>query len=416
MDILAGVPSFEFIMLHRDLETSETMFLRFVQISTCRNFYFPRRGSMMPNKRTSLIFIAMGLATVVGCGSSSPSSSSSTTQPFQNQHLAFVALPTTNSVAAYKVDNNSAIFTNILGSPYPGGISPAAVLVHPSNRFVYAANQIGNDISLFTVNSTLGSLLEVLPRTPAGLTPAALAMDSGGTLLFALNRVSSSISVYSINSGNGALTPVTGSPFPTFSNPFTFALTPSGKFLYVLNSEISAVFAYTVTSGVLQAVAGLPVPVGNGPIAIAVDPAQPFVYVANSADNTVSVLSINASTGALTLLGTYATATTATATTPTAVVALGQYLYVANSGTSNISVFTVTPVSGVLTQITSSPFTAGSAPSFEVIDPNGKFLYTGSQTEKMISAFSIDATTGAVTETGETTTTEFPPVSMSVAQ
>jgi hypothetical protein len=29
---------------------------------------------------------------------------------------------------------------------------------------------------------------------------------------------------------------------------------------------------------------------------------------------------------------------------------------------------------------------------------------------------SIDATTGAVTVTGETTTTDFPPVSMSVAQ
>ena len=395
-------------MLHRDLETSETMFLRFVQISICRNFHFPRRGSM--SKRTSLIFIAMGLATVVGCGSSSPSSSSPS-QPFQNQHLAFVALPTTNSVAAYKVDNNSAIFTSILGSPYPGGTSPAAVLVHPSNRFVYAANQIGNDISLFTVNSTLGSLLEVLPRTPAGLTPAALAMDSGGTLLYALNRVSSSISVYSINSGNGALTPVSGSPFPTFSNPFAFALTPSGKFLYVLNSDVAAVFAYTVTSGVLKAVAGLPVQVGNGPLAIAVDPAETFVYVANSVDNTVSVLSINSSTGALTLLGTYATATT-----PTAVVALGQYLYVANFGTSNISVFTVTPVTGVLTQITSSPFTAGSAPLFEVIDPNGKFMYVGSQTAKTISAFSIDATTGAVTETGEITTTEFPPVSMSVAQ
>jgi 6-phosphogluconolactonase (cycloisomerase 2 family) len=53
---------------------------------------------------------------------------------------------------------------------------------------------------------------------------------------------------------------------------------------------------------------------------------------------------------------------------------------------------------------------------FEVIDPNGKFMYVGSQTTKMISAFSIDATTGAVTETGEITTTEFPPVSMSVAQ
>src|SRR5580704_12940736 len=397
-------------MLHLERETSETMFLRFVQILTCRNFHFSRRGSMMPSKRTSLIFIAMGLATVVGCGSSSPSSSS-TTQPFQNQHLAFVALPTTNAVAAYKVDNNSAAFTNILGSPYPGGTSPSAVLVHPSNQFVYAANQIGNDISLFTVNSTLGSLLEVLPRTRAGLTPAALAMDSGGTLLFALNRVSSSISVYSISSGNGALTPVSGSPFPTFANPFAFALTPSGKFLYVLNSNVGAVFGYSVTSGVLKAVAGLPVQVGNGPLAITVDPAETFVYVANSVDNTVSVLSINASSGALTLLGTYATATT-----PTAVAVLGQYLYVANLGSSNISEFSVAPTTGVLTQLTGSPVSAGNAPFFEVIDPNGKFLYTGSQTVKSISAFTIDVTTGVLTSAAESVPTDVPPVSMSVSQ
>jgi 6-phosphogluconolactonase (cycloisomerase 2 family) len=113
----------------------------------------------------------------------------------------------------------------------------------------------------------------------------------------------------------------------------------------------------------------------------------------------------------LTLLGT-----DATGNTPTAVAVLGQYLYVANLGSSNISVFAVAPTTGVLTQITSSPFTAGSAPLFEVIDPNGKFLYVGSQTAKTISGLSIDVTTGAVTETGETTTTDFPPVSMSVAQ
>ena len=215
----------------------------------------------MPSKRTSVVWLAMGLATLLGCSSSSPSGSSS--QPFPSSHLAFVALPTSNAVAAYQINNNSAAFTNILGSPYPGGTSPSSVLVHPSNKFVYAANQIGNDISLFTIDNTLGSLLEVLPRTPTGLTPASLAMDSGGTLLFALNRVSSSISVYSIDSASGALTPVSGSPFPTFANPIDLALAPSAKFLYVLNSDLGAVFAYTNTSGVLKPVPGFPAQVGN---------------------------------------------------------------------------------------------------------------------------------------------------------
>lgn len=378
------------------------MLLRSVKTST----FFVR--AMMPRAGAYLIFVALGLAALTGCGSSP--SSSSTTQ-FPSSHTAYVALPTSNAVAGYRIDNNSASFTSILGSPYPGGTSPSSVLVHPSNRFVYASNQGGDDISLFTIDSTLGSLLEVLPRTAAGLTPASLVMDSGGNFLFALNQVSSSISVYSINSGTGALTAVAGSPFATFANPFAFALSPSAKFLYVLNGNLGRVFAYTNNSGVLTPVVGLPVQVGNGPLAITVDPAETFVYVANSIDNTVSVLSINSSTGALTLLGSYATGTT-----PTSVVVLGQYLYVANLGSSNISAFSVAPTTGVLTQITSSPFAAGSAPLFEVIDPNGKFLYVGSQTARSVSALSINTTTGALGGALQTTSTSVSPSSMSVSK
>jgi 6-phosphogluconolactonase (cycloisomerase 2 family) len=174
---------------------------------------------------------------------------------------------------------------------------------------------------------------------------------------------------------------------------------------------LASVFAYTITSGVLQPVAGLPVQVGNGPLALTVDPAENFVYVANSVDNTVSVLSINASTGALTLLGSFATGTT-----PSSVVVLGQYLYVANLGSSNISVFSVAPTTGVLTQITSSPFSAGSAPLFEVIDPNNLFLYVGSQSADTISALSIDTSTGALTTTSESAPTGVSPSSMAVSK
>jgi 6-phosphogluconolactonase (cycloisomerase 2 family) len=358
---------------------------------------------MMARKRTSLVFIAMvfmvlGLATLLGCGSSST-------------HTAYVSLPNSNAVAAYRINNRSAAFTTILGSPYPAGNSPASVRVHPSNKFVYVANQSENDVSLFTIDSAIGSLQEVLPRTATGLTPASLLMDSGGNFLFALNEVSGSISVYSINSGSGALTPVAGSPFATFPNPVAFALSPSAKFLYVLNANLASVFAYTVKSGVLQAVAGVPVPVGNGPLALTVDPAETFVYVANSADNTVSVLSINSSSGALTLLGSFPTGTT-----PASVVVLGSYLYVANLGSSNISAFSVAPTTGVLTQITSSPFSAIAAPLFEVIDPNGLFLYVGSQTGRSISAFSINTSTGVLTATSQSASTSVSPSSMSVSK
>src|SRR5579864_4422496 len=106
----------------------------------------------MPSKRIFLVLIVLGLATLVGCGSTAT-------------HTAYVSLPNSNAVAAYRIDNKTAQFTAIVGSPYPAGNSPSSVLVHPSNRFVYATNQIDNDISLFTIDTTIGSLKEVLPRT-----------------------------------------------------------------------------------------------------------------------------------------------------------------------------------------------------------------------------------------------------------
>jgi len=349
-------------------------------------------------ERLSLVLVAVGLAALAGCGSAAT-------------HTAYVSLPNSNAVAAYRIDNSSAQLTAIVGSPYPAGTSPSSVVVHPSKRFAYAANQIGNNISLLPINSTLGSLTETLPRTSAGLAPASLVMDTPGNFLFALNQVSSNISAYSINSGSGALSPVAGSPFTTFPNPVAFAITPSGKFLYVVNANLASVFAYTVTSGVVRAVAGLPVQVGNGPFGITVDPGEKFVYVANSADNTVSVLSINSATGALTPVGSFTAGTQ-----PNSVAVLGKYLYVANLGSSNISVFSVNATTGVLTQTANSPFSAGGAPSFEVIDPNGKFLYTGSQSTTSISVMSIDSTTGALTTTSQSASIGVAPSSMSVTK
>src|SRR5579859_6480956 len=169
----------------------------------CLDFHSPRRGSMMPSKTISVVLMVMGLAALVGCGSSST-------------HTAYVTLPSLNAVAAYRIDDTSARFTTIVGSPYPAGTSPSSILVHPSGRFVYVANQGDNNVELFSIDRTVGALLEVSPRTATGLAPTSLAMDTPGSFLFALNQVSGSISAYSINSGSGALSPVAGSPFPTF--------------------------------------------------------------------------------------------------------------------------------------------------------------------------------------------------------
>ena len=170
------------------------------------------------------------------------------------------------------MDGSSGNLKSVLGSPFLGGTSPISIAVHPSGKFIYAANQGSNDISLFNIDSNSGELTEALPRTPAGLNPTFMVMDSGGTLIFVANQTSNNVSVYSISASDGTLTAISGSPFPTGARPVTLALTPSGQFLYVGSGNLAGVFAHSVAAGVLSPVPGSPFAVESPPFAMAIDP------------------------------------------------------------------------------------------------------------------------------------------------
>src|SRR5271163_361173 len=113
-----------------------------------------------------------------------------------------------------------------------------------------------------------------------------------------------------------------------------------------------------------------------------------FAFVANTSDNTVSIFTVNASSGLLrdngyVLVGTKPVAVTVTPN--------GEFLYVANSGSSNVSAFSVNLTNGTLTPVTGSPFTSKTGPCALATDPAGKFLYVANKTSGNISAFTINS-------------------------
>ena len=185
--------------------------------------------------------LVWALVSLPSCGGGSGSSSGGGGNTSAG-HNAYMAIPEANAVASFRVDGSSGNLKSVLGSPFLGGTSPISIAVHPSGKFIYAANQGSNDISLFNIDSNSGELTEVLPRTPAGLNPTFMVMDSGGTLIFVANQTSNNISVYSISASDGTLTAISGSPFPTGARPVTLALAPSGKFLYVGSGNLAGVF------------------------------------------------------------------------------------------------------------------------------------------------------------------------------
>src|SRR5215470_18017973 len=82
-----------------------------------------------------------------------------------------------------------------------------------------------------------------------------------------------------------------------------------------------------------------------------------FAYVPNFNDNTVSIYTVNASTGQLRDNGYVLAGTGPGALT------LGSFLYVSNFTSNNISGYSIDPNTGGLQPVAGSPFGAGTGPT-----------------------------------------------------
>jgi len=116
-----------------------------------------------------------------------------------------------------------------------------------------------------------------------------------------------------------------------------------------------------------------------------------FAYVPNFADNTVSIYTVNASTGQLRDNG-YVLAGHG----PGEATLAGSFLYVSNFTSNNISAYSVNPSTGALEQVAGSPFTAGTGPTSLRVSVNGRFLFVSNYTSNNVWTYKINSTTGAL--------------------
>jgi 6-phosphogluconolactonase len=313
--------------------------------------------------------------------------------------MAFVTAPLNSGIGVYTVSDITGKFTQLLGSPYPTGISPTQAVLAPSGKFVYLANGGENDISLFQIASS-GALTEVMPRTPTGQSPSALAMDPAGGFLYAANANSNTIDSFKIDTSKGTLT--AASSVATGFTPLKLAIAPSGKFLYVTNNSSNTVSGFAVdSSGGFTPVPGSPYGVGLGPNGITIDPTGTFLYVASLTGGSFSGFTIDSGSGALTPMAgsPYAVAISTTVIPLSAVMVdhSGKYLYVSALNANKLYAYIINSKTGVPALIPSSPFATGGGPAFISNDAEGQFLFVGNQSTSNVSVFRITQTSGVLT-------------------
>jgi DNA-binding beta-propeller fold protein YncE len=255
---------------------------------------------------------------------------------------------------------------------------------------------------MYTINGTTGGLISTgtiqapcePPPSPGSCAPWSLAVHPSGKFVYVANEggfTPTSVSMYAINATTGDLILI--GTIAADGRAVAVAVDPSGKFAYVAdggdNSDGSKgvnVSMYTIdaATGVLTSIGKIAA--GLSPSSIAIHPNGKFVYVGNSGSNDLSIYTIDATTGKLTLTGTVAGI-------------LGILIHPSGKfGYVGTSIYTIDTTKGALTFAGTTG--AGSSPGPSTIHPSGKFAYGMDHNSNTVFMYNIDAATGSLTLIG----------------
>jgi YVTN family beta-propeller protein len=321
------------------------------------------------------------------------------------------------NVSMYTIDPNTGVLTSIGPPMIPDDEGARSVAVDPSGKFAYVANwgegDTAGSISTYTVNGTTGALTSAgtifagCPGLGCGLLgPWSVVVHPSGKFVYVANEAGFSpttVAMFTIDGTTGALTSI--GTVTAGGRAFAVAVDSAGKFAYVATEsgppDVVSMYTINGTTGALTSIgtiaAGTDINGGTVHTSVAADPAGNFVYATNPGSNDLSMYSIDTTTGTLMSLGPIIAGTgpASVAVDPT-----GKFAYVANSGSNDVSMYTINAATGVLSSI--GAIAAGLSPSSIAIHPSGKFAYVTNSGSNNVSMYIIDAATGALVLMGTT--------------
>ena len=286
------------------------------------------------------------------------------------------------SVSAFAIDRATGQLTllNTVGS---GGAGPAHISIHPSGKFLLAANYFGGTVSVIPIlpDGGLGKATDIKkddgtvgPRKATNAPPGSFAFsghdqphahmvesDPSGRHVISTDLGLDQILVWKFDSAAGLLSPNDPHivPLPPGDGPRHFGFHPNGRWLYSLQEEGSNIvlFDYDPEKGRLtarQTISSLPPGYAGSNFCseITVSPDGKFIYAANRLHDSIAYFSV-AEDGTLGFVG--------------------------------------------------EEWTRGDYPRSFTFDPTATFLYSCNQRADHIATFRVDRKSGALSFTGQFT-------------
>jgi 6-phosphogluconolactonase len=359
----------------------------------------------------------VGNGTATGCGSNCP--------PLPHE---FLFAGSAGTVEALKVDTA----TGALGPPVStaGPQTAGGMVVDPAAKFLYVSDLNNPTIDVFSIsagNSTLSAAGSFTCNSNCGCAQAIacfvvnLAMAPSGQFLYAIQTIKysnfccfSNIVAWSVHSSTGALTFV-GAVSAGF-RPAQMAIDPAGKYLYAPDpgNANGSIYCFNIdpVSGALTAMPSSPFDSFTpAPYGVAVHPSGKFLYTALFFGFAIQPYTINPNTGGLTAI-----ASSTTTTDNVAFLAMdpqGKFLY--SGSNSGIDVFTIDSTSGLVSQLAGNPSNPGNFSWGIVLDPSGNVLYSADNVSS-VRTFRVNRNTGALSQLGSPVAVGKDPLFLAIAE
>lgn len=326
------------------------------------------------NLRWLPVFLAaLALPVLVGCaGFFVPVNGGGGGGGGTSSNNVYVANSVAKSVSGFAVGTGT--LKAVPNSPLALGYSPAAMVVTPSNSFLYVAGPAS--INVYSIGTDGSLTVPSNGSTVAVATVVSLDVSPDGNWLFGLDGLQQLLDVYQINTSTGGLTAVGAVPYPIVDGawvPRMVRVSPNGALVFAaLGTAGDAIFTFNTATGQAVHVEHLNLTTNTSDNALAVDSNSAYLYVARSGVGPgVAVYTIGAQGHIVSVAGSPFAA--GTQTYSVTLDKTGKYVYAANRGDSTISGYTI-GTGGALTALSGSPYVSGLQVTSLGTDSSGKYL------------------------------------------
>jgi 6-phosphogluconolactonase len=297
--------------------------------------------------------------------------------------------------------------------------SPSFLAIHPSGRYVYAVNEVGNfkgeanagGVTALAIESGDGRLRVLNQQSSRGAAPCHIVVDAAGKNVLVANYTGGSCGVLPIEA-DGKLGPMSSFVQHTGSSvdprrqrephAHSINLDQANRFAFVADLGLDKVLVYRYDGKLAPNDPPFAkVTPASGPRHFAFHPSGKFAYVINEITKTVTAFQYDAAAGKLTEEQTISTVPAGTEGGSTAEVVVhpsGKFLYGSNRGHNSIAVFTIDQNTGRLTAAGHQGEGIKTPRNFTV-EPGGRFLLVANQSGDSLLVFAINQQTGALTPT-----------------